>query len=164
MAYREVEQLLRQHGRVPENSLSVAPRLQWRLAGTQKQARPPQQVAFIGGVVERSLFVRVGAATGVTTLVVAAFLWSAAPADTGGTGKRAYYVASGTRLPAVPPAPSSGLSEGPLDELLEGETRTALQGDEVSDALATYGIDGSGKLYEVHSPETEVPKLGRPTT
>jgi len=51
-----------------------------------------------------------------------------------------------------------------MDQLLEGETRTALQGDEVSDALATYGIDGAGKLYEVHSPETEVPKLGRPTT
>jgi len=51
-----------------------------------------------------------------------------------------------------------------MDQLLEGETRTALQGDEVSDALATYGIDGSGNLYEVHSPETEVPKLGRPTT
>ena len=69
----------------------------------------------------------------------------------------------GSGLPAIPPAPSA-FPDGPMDELLEGETRTALQGDEVSDALATYGIDGAGKLYEVHSPETEVPKLGRPTT
>jgi len=113
--------------------------------------------------VERPLLVRVGAATGVTTMVAAAFLWVGAPGRVADGQKRAYYVASGSRLPTVPPAPSA-FPDAPMDQLLEGETRTALQGDEVSDALATYGIDGSGNLYEVHSPETEVPKLGRPTT
>jgi hypothetical protein len=117
----------------------------------------------VGEVVERSLLVRIGAATGVTTIVAAALLWTGVTARPAGGETRPYYVAGGSRLPAVPPAPSA-FPDGPLDQLLEGETRTALQGDEVSDALATYGIDGSGKLYEVHSPETEVPKLGRPTT
>jgi len=117
----------------------------------------------VGEVVERSLLVRVGAATGITTVVAAVFLWTGVTAGPDVGGKRPYYVASGDRLPAVPPAPSA-FPERPMDQLLEGETRTALQGDEVSDALATYGIDGAGKLYEVHSPETEVPKLGRPTT
>jgi len=96
-------------------------------------------------------------------MVAAAFLWVGVPGRADSSGKLAYHVPAGSRLPAVPPAPSV-FPEGPLDELLEGETRTALQGDEVSDALATYGIDGAGKLYEVHSPETEVPKLGRPST
>ena len=118
----------------------------------------------MGEVVQRGLLFRIGAASGVTALVAAGFLWLGVTSERAGGTKRAYYYAvSGSRLPAVPPAPST-FPEGPLTELLEGETRTALQGDEVSDALATYGIDGAGKLYEVHSPETEVPKLGRPTT
>jgi hypothetical protein len=96
-------------------------------------------------------------------MVAAALLWVSLPGPAAAVAKPAYYVANGGRLPAVPPAPSV-FPDRPMDQLLEGETRTALQGDEVSDALATYGIDGTGKLYEVHSPETEVPKLGRPTT
>ena len=142
----------------------MAPALQSGGAGIQQQAAGPGRAGDpVGEVVERSLIVRVGAATGATALVAAAFLWfGGVPSNAGARSPRAYYTASGTRLPAVPPAPSS--VAGPLDELLEGETRTALQGDEVSEALATYGIDGAGNLYEVHSPETEVPKLGRPTT
>ena len=37
-----------------------------------------------------------------------------------------------------------------------------LYGNEVSSAVATYTFDDLGALYEVHSPQTEVPLLGSP--
>jgi hypothetical protein len=39
---------------------------------------------------------------------------------------------------------------------------TDLYGNEVNDALATYTLDQSGSLYELHSPRTELPRLGIP--
>lgn len=66
------------------------------------------------------------------------------------------------QLPPVPPAAAQAAPQIP--KLLQGETRTTLQGDDINDAIATYGIDEGGNLYEVHSPHTEVPSLGGPTT
>lgn len=40
--------------------------------------------------------------------------------------------------------------------------RMGLGGDEVSPALATYSTDRDGNLFEVHSPQTEDPRLGSP--
>jgi hypothetical protein len=37
-----------------------------------------------------------------------------------------------------------------------------LYGNEVSDAIATYSLDPAGSLYELHSPQTELPRLGEP--
>jgi hypothetical protein len=37
-----------------------------------------------------------------------------------------------------------------------------LQGNEVTDAVATYELDEAGALYELHSPRTELPRLGSP--
>jgi len=37
-----------------------------------------------------------------------------------------------------------------------------LYGNEVNDAIATYTLDPAGSLYELHSPQTEVPRLGSP--
>jgi hypothetical protein len=37
-----------------------------------------------------------------------------------------------------------------------------LYGNEVSDAIATYSLDKAGSLYELHSPQTELPRLGAP--
>ena len=37
-----------------------------------------------------------------------------------------------------------------------------LYGNEVTDAVATYTFDQSGSLYELHSPQTELPRLGIP--
>jgi hypothetical protein len=61
----------------------------------------------------------------------------------------------------VPPSsvPSRASS---LDDEEDGLSRTDLEGDEVSPALATYGIDRDGNLFEVHSPHTEVPRLSGP--
>jgi hypothetical protein len=43
-------------------------------------------------------------------------------------------------------------SDGPVD----------LLGNEVTDAVAKYKFDATGSLYETHSPQTELPKLGAP--
>jgi hypothetical protein len=37
-----------------------------------------------------------------------------------------------------------------------------LHGNEVIDAVATYSLDPTGTLYELHSPQTELPRLGSP--
>jgi len=39
-----------------------------------------------------------------------------------------------------------------------------LYGNEVIDAIATYSLDPAGSLYELHSPQTELPRLGSPKT
>lgn len=67
--------------------------------------------------------------------------------------------------PPAPPGPPSGATvDSDVPKLLQGESRTTLDGDDIDDAIATYGIDDGGNLYEVHSPQTEVPSLGGPTT
>jgi hypothetical protein len=54
----------------------------------------------------------------------------------------------------------------PRDELDDpadgGDAFTDLYGNEVTDAIATYTLDQSGSLYELHSPQTELPRLGIP--
>ena len=37
-----------------------------------------------------------------------------------------------------------------------------MYGNEVTDAIATYTFDRAGSLYELHSPQTELPRLGIP--
>jgi hypothetical protein len=37
-----------------------------------------------------------------------------------------------------------------------------LYGNAVSDAVAKYTLDPTGSLYELHSPQTELPRLGSP--
>jgi hypothetical protein len=37
-----------------------------------------------------------------------------------------------------------------------------MYGNEVTDAVATYTFDRAGSLYELHSPQTELPRLGMP--
>jgi len=37
-----------------------------------------------------------------------------------------------------------------------------LFGNEVSDAVARFKLDDAGSLYEVHSPQTELPRLASP--
>lgn len=42
--------------------------------------------------------------------------------------------------------------------------RVDVYGNEVEDAVGDYRVDGTGDLYETHSPDTEVTRLGPPTT
>jgi hypothetical protein len=37
-----------------------------------------------------------------------------------------------------------------------------LYGNDVTSAVATYKLDAEGSLYELHSPQTELPRLGSP--
>jgi hypothetical protein len=43
-----------------------------------------------------------------------------------------------------------------------GEAPVDFNGNEVRPAVAQYKVDPAGALYEEHSPETEVPRLGSP--
>jgi hypothetical protein len=56
--------------------------------------------------------------------------------------------------PAVEPA-----SRRPVDE---ADGIIDLYGNEVTDAVAKYTLDPTGSLYELHSPQTELPRLGSP--
>jgi hypothetical protein len=42
------------------------------------------------------------------------------------------------------------------------EHATDVYGNEVTAAVATYEIDATGSLYELHSPQTQLPRPGSP--
>jgi hypothetical protein len=48
-------------------------------------------------------------------------------------------------------------------ELAAGGVRDRF-GNEVSDAVAEFKLDGTGSLYEVHSPDTELAALPAPVS
>jgi hypothetical protein len=41
---------------------------------------------------------------------------------------------------------------------------TDLYGNRVQSAVATYGVDRSGALYDVHAPQVDLPHVDRPST
>lgn len=75
------------------------------------------------------------------------------------------YRAAGATAPTVTsrvlttPAVSDTVtpSRGTIDT-----PRIDLYGNEVDDAVGDYRVDGTGDLYETHSPDTEVTRLGVP--
>jgi hypothetical protein len=64
--------------------------------------------------------------------------------------------------------PSTGMGEVISAPQMEGEEpadpRVDLLGNEIEDAIADYRFDVGGGIYERHSPETAVPRLGSPST
>ena len=54
----------------------------------------------------------------------------------------------------APPAPVEG--EPNEDEAID------MYGNRVTPAVATYQLDAAGMPYELHSPQTQVPRLGSP--
>jgi hypothetical protein len=44
----------------------------------------------------------------------------------------------------------------------EAQGSIDLCGNDVTEAVARYRFDATGSLYEVHSPQTEIPKLAAP--
>jgi hypothetical protein len=64
--------------------------------------------------------------------------------------------------PDAPAAAPRTIAPGADDEGLADETGTDFYGNEVSDAVAEYGLDASGSLYEMHAPQVELPHLGSP--
>lgn len=78
-------------------------------------------------------------------------------------------------LPATMPPPSTedlpaaapDTTSDPVDQNDQNddsESELDLYGNEVTSAVAKYKFDGTGALYELHSPQTEVPKLAPPKT
>jgi hypothetical protein len=45
---------------------------------------------------------------------------------------------------------------------IEDDESTDLYGNDVTPAVATYSLDAAGSVYELHSPHTEIPRLGSP--
>jgi len=105
------------------------------------------------------------AAVGSIVLVVAALMLLGATGMLPGSAERAVaavpsVVADG-RIPArALDDPPDGTDESAVPPY--AAPRVNLNGEEVSPAIATYGIDREGNLFEVHSPHTEEPKLGAP--
>jgi hypothetical protein len=108
----------------------------------------------------------VAVSTGTLALVAFLVLGAAGPhqvrAALQSLARPGDYVDSGVRI-VPPPAPASSSLEENKGEDLDGGSKTDFEGDDVSPALATYGIDREGNLFEVHSPHTEVPRLAGPT-
>ena len=61
--------------------------------------------------------------------------------------------------PAVTDVTSAHSTPAADDEV---EDAVDFYGNEVTDAVATYKLDAAGSLYELHSPQTEVPRLASP--
>lgn len=69
-------------------------------------------------------------------------------------------------LSATATAPASDqvdFPDSPVDTLTEPDDGIRdLYGNDVSSAVAKYTFDATGSLYEVHSPQTELPRLKSP--
>ena len=60
-------------------------------------------------------------------------------------------------------ASSLSVNQDALENLLRSaEPHVDVYGNEIEDAVSDYRIDPAGDVYERHSPETEVPRLGPP--
>jgi hypothetical protein len=55
---------------------------------------------------------------------------------------------------------ASSSEDGETSDDAEGSVD--LFGNDVTEAVARYRFDATGSLYEVHSPQTEIPKLAAP--
>jgi hypothetical protein len=60
------------------------------------------------------------------------------------------------------PAVSDLQGEGAREGADVDHPTTDLFGNEVDEAVGDYRVDTRGDIYERHSPETEVPRLGPP--
>jgi len=62
-------------------------------------------------------------------------------------------------------ASSLSLNSDALRQLLKSaEPHRDVYGNQIEDAITDYRIDSAGAVYERHSPETEVPRLGPPVS
>ncbi len=106
-------------------------------------------------MVSKDVVVRVSVVGSIALVLAAGFAVPVRWAITGGLWQSggADPSLAGRSVPAAEgPSPAD---EGAVDT----GARVNLAGDEVSPAVATYGVDREGNLYEVHSPDTEEPRL-----
>ena len=107
-----------------------------------------------------SVALRVGLLIGVWMLLVSA-------------GFVIRVVDRGENGPATIPATGSDRAPAYMNERFDHAPRPDATGDEedvsidlygnaVTAAVAKYKLDSTGSLYELHSPQTELPRLGPP--
>jgi hypothetical protein len=60
----------------------------------------------------------------------------------------------------IDPEASAGADARAMDD--DAPQRLDVRGNEIARPVARYQVDERGSLYEVHSPETEVPRLKAP--
>jgi hypothetical protein len=103
----------------------------------------------------------------ITTIAVLCALSASSAAPLASpSGSRRSTVATGfhdrtPRREGLPlAAHPAALQEGA--ERWQAKGSSDLFGNEISDAVARYTLDETGALYEVHSPETELPRLTSP--
>jgi hypothetical protein len=60
----------------------------------------------------------------------------------------------------IDPGPVAGGETSAVDN--DAPQRLDVRGNEIARPVARYRVDERGSLYEVHSPETEVPRLKSP--
>ena len=81
-------------------------------------------------------------------------------------------LARGSRVDVATPIRAQLTVTAPKDDATPGDARAQegpdadgpvdLYGNEVTQAIAKYQFDATGSLYETHSPQTELPRLGSP--
>jgi hypothetical protein len=77
------------------------------------------------------------------------------------SGQQAVVARSGAAAAtSAPNAQPLQLAPDPDDD--DVPRRLDLRGNEIARPVATYRVDRQGALYEVHSPDTEVPRLKAP--
>jgi hypothetical protein len=99
---------------------------------------------------------RVGLAVALAILVGGAFFTLPLLTDSSSTSR----VAARTTDIVLGAAPAALVDE--REDSDAGNGFMDLYGNEVTDAIATYTFDQAGSLYELHSPQTELPRLGIP--
>jgi hypothetical protein len=73
--------------------------------------------------------------------------------------------ATSAEITAQPPAVVGEVNSAPqMEDEGPADPRVDLLGNEIEDAMADYRFDIGGGIYERHSPETAVPRLGSPST
>ena len=87
-------------------------------------------------------------------------------------GLRTPQLARGSRVDVPTPIQAQVTATAPKDDATSDEARAPeapdaegpvdLYGNEVTQAIAKYQFDATGSLYETHSPQTELPRLGSP--
>jgi hypothetical protein len=104
---------------------------------------------------------RAGLAIAVPLLLMCAFVTPELVTSTQSVTLAATATAPASDLFELPTGPG----KTPLDADAQSEDEDGvadLYGNEITPAVAKYSFDALGSLYELHSPQTELPRLGSP--
>jgi len=75
---------------------------------------------------------------------------------------RQHLPAAAAVSPTAPADGAVGASDDASAPDDDSKGAVDLYGNQVTDAVAKYKLDATGTLYELHSPQTELPRLSSP--